>query len=339
MSDSKIEWTGKTWNPTTGCDVVSRGCFGCYARTMAARLKAMGQDKYAADGDPRTSGPGFGITAHPDELDRPFGWHDEIVFVDSMSDLLHAGVARDFVARVFAVMALTPTNIYQLLTKRHGRLFALLGRSDSTFFDEVLVAATEIAEERGITKPGEVLVLSWPLPNVWVGVSVEDQDAARLRIGPLASCLAAVKFLSVEPMVGPVDLEPWLWRDVPISEVSGQALNDAPGAERFVERTGAIGWVIVGGESGRLHPLRPDGSERPQAERRPAELDLGWVRDLRDQCAAAGVPLFVKQLGTVAARRLGAKGKGGDPEQWPADLRVRQVPVPVEGSAYRLVPA
>lgn len=339
MSASKIEWTGRTWNPTTGCDVVSRGCFGCYARTMAARLKAMGQAKYAADGDERTSGPGFGLAVHPDELDRPFGWHDDIVFVDSMSDLFHDRVPRGFLALVFAVMALTPTNTYQVLTKRHGRLLALLGNPDSGFFDEVVVAATELAAARGITNPGDTLVLRWPLPNVWLGVSVEDQAAARLRIDALLRCPVAVPFLSVEPMVGPVDLDRWLWRDVPIAEVSGQALNDAPGADRFVERTGQIGWVIVGGESGRLHRLRPDGTERTAAERRPAELDLAWVRALRAQCEAAGVPLFVKQLGTVAARKAGATGKGGDPAQWPEDLRVRETPPAVAGAGYRVVPA
>src|SRR5258708_24413065 len=126
-----IEWTEVTWNPATGCDRVSPGCDNCYALTLAKRLKAMGSAKYQADGDPRTSGPGFAVTVHDDVLDAPLRWRrPRRVFVDSMSDLGHARIPREFVARVFAVMALSPQHTFQVLTKRPGHLSTVLGWAD-----------------------------------------------------------------------------------------------------------------------------------------------------------------------------------------------------------------
>jgi protein gp37 len=117
-----IEWTDATWNPTTGCDRVSPGCANCYALTLAARLKAMGQPRYQRDGDPRTSGPGFGLTLHPDKLDEPLRWRKpRMVFVNSMSDLFHEEVPFDFIAKVFDVMARAPQHTFQVLTKRPER--------------------------------------------------------------------------------------------------------------------------------------------------------------------------------------------------------------------------
>jgi protein gp37 len=172
MSDrSAIEWTETTWNPTTGCDRVSAGCDHCYALTLARRLKAMGSAKYQTDGDPRTSGPGFGITTHRDTLAAPFRWRGpRLVFVNSMSDLFHARVPTEFVQQVFKVMADTPQHTYQLLTKRSTRLRRIAPR------------------------------LPWP-PNVWMGVSVED-TAARSRVDDLREVPAAVRFLSCEPLLG-----------------------------------------------------------------------------------------------------------------------------------------
>lgn len=143
MSDrSAIEWTGATWNPVTGCDRVSPGCDHCYAMTLAKRLKAMGSDKYQTDGDPRTSGPGFGVTIHPRSLDEPFRWRSpRTVFVNSMADLFHARVALWFIREVFEVMRATPQHTYQILTKRSLRLRRLAHK------------------------------LEWP-SNVWMGVSV-----------------------------------------------------------------------------------------------------------------------------------------------------------------------
>jgi len=188
---SAIEWTGATWNPTTGCDRVSAGCDNCYALTLAKRLKAMGSTKYQSDGDPRTSGPGFGVTTHADALRVPLRWREpRVVFVNSMSDLFHARVPIDFVQRVFEVMRTTPRHTYQLLTKRAGRL-------------------ARLAPD-----------LPWPA-NLWIGVSVEDSSQLG-RLDKLRLVPAAVRFVSAEPLLGPLD---------PI---------DLDGVD----------WLIAGGESG-----------------------------------------------------------------------------------------
>lgn len=174
MSDrSAIEWTEATWNPTTGCDRVSAGCDNCYALTLAKRLKAMGSPKYQRDGDPRSSGPGFGVAMHPDSLRAPYEWKQpRVVFVNSMSDLFHARVPEAFVRQVFEVMADTPQHTYQVLTKRARRLARLAPKLD------------------------------WP-SNVWMGVSVED-DTQYGRVRDLVSVPAAVRFLSCEPLLTPL---------------------------------------------------------------------------------------------------------------------------------------
>jgi protein gp37 len=172
MADrSAIEWTEATWNPTTGCDRVSSGCDNCYALTLSKRLKAMGSPKYQADGDPRTSGPGFGVTVHPSDLVLPFTWRSpRVVFVNSMSDLFHAKVPLAFVRQVFDVISATPQHTYQVLTKRAVRL----ARTASS--------------------------LDWP-DNLWIGVSVED--ASQLgRVRSLKRVPAAVRFISAEPLLG-----------------------------------------------------------------------------------------------------------------------------------------
>ncbi|MBV6703080.1 DUF5131 family protein [Kitasatospora aureofaciens] len=172
MSDrSAIEWTEATWNPTTGCDRVSSGCDNCYALTLAKRLKAMGAAKYQTDGDPRTSGPGFGLALHPDALDVPKRWQSSrVVFVNSMSDLFHARVPLPFVRDVFQVIADTPQHTYQVLTKRSVRLRRLADR------------------------------LEWP-DNLWMGVSVEDESQLG-RVDDLRAVPAVVRFLSLEPLLG-----------------------------------------------------------------------------------------------------------------------------------------
>jgi protein gp37 len=201
MADkSAIEWTEATWNPVTGCDRVSAGCDHCYALTLAARLKAMGQPKYQRDGDPRTSGPGFGVTMHPAELEIPRRWRrPRVIFVNSMSDLFHPQVSADFITRVFEVMAATPQHTYQILTKRPKRARQLL---------------------RGWT----------PVLNVWLGVSIEDERVVD-RADILREVPAAVRFLSLEPLLGPL----------PSLDLTG------------------IDWVIVGGESGPdCRPMRKE---------------------------------------------------------------------------------
>ncbi len=193
---SAIEWTQATWNPTTGCDRVSAGCDNCYAMSLARRLKAMGQPRYQRDGDPRTSGPGFGVSCHPEALSLPRTWkRPRLVFVNSMSDLFHAQVPLTFVQQVFDVMAVTPQHTYQVLTKRARRL-------------------RRVADE-----------LVWP-GNVWMGVSVEDPSVLA-RVDELRAVPAAVRFLSCEPLLGPL---------------SGIDLA-------------GVDWVIAGGESG--HNARP----------------------------------------------------------------------------------
>ena len=170
---SGIEWTETTWNPTTGCDRVSPGCDNCYALAFAKRLKAMGQPKYQRDGDPRTSGPGFRLTLHPDVLTEPYRWRmPRLVFVNSMSDLFHPQVPLGFIQSVFDVMADTPRHTYQILTKRSKRLRTLAPRLD------------------------------WPA-NVWMGVSVETSRYA-FRIDHLRHVPADVRFVSAEPLLGPL---------------------------------------------------------------------------------------------------------------------------------------
>ncbi len=197
-SRSAIEWTEVTWNPTTGCDRTSPGCDNCYALAMAKRLRAMHQPKYLNDGDPRTSGPGFALTLHEDTLDAPYRWKaPRLIFVNSMSDLFHPKVPLDFIRRVFAVMSETPQHTYQLLTKRSKRLAALAD------------------------------CLEWP-SNVWMGVSVENQRYA-FRLDHVRSVKAAVRFVSAEPLLGPLD-------DLDLT---------------------SINWLIAGGESGyRARPMR-----------------------------------------------------------------------------------
>lgn len=170
MTRTTIEWTEVTWNPVTGCDRTSAGCDNCYALALAKRLKAMGAEKYQHDGDPRTSGPGFGVTVHPSVLGQPFRWRKPLtVFVNSMSDLFHAKVPTKFVQDVFDVMASTPQHTYQVLTKRSLRM-------------------RRMADQ-----------LVWPR-NVWMGVSVEEPKALH-RVDDLRDVPAAVRFLSCEPLI------------------------------------------------------------------------------------------------------------------------------------------
>jgi protein gp37 len=216
---SAIEWTQATWNPVTGCDRISPGCQHCYALTLAKRLKAMGQAKYHTDGRPPTSGPGFGVATHPQALAEPLGWRrPRRIFVNSMSDLFHARVPTAFIAEVFAVMAAADHHTYQVLTKRPARMAGML-RSDA-FAESVSQVA---AERHGIA------VLTWPLPNVWLGASIET-GAYCWRADRLRQIPAAVRFLSCEPLLGPL----------PSLDLTG------------------IDWVIVGGESGPGHrPVDP----------------------------------------------------------------------------------
>lgn len=304
---TSIEWTrgddgsaGVTWNPTTGCDRVSPGCDHCYALTMAKRLKGMGQAKYQRDGDPRTSGPGFGLTTHEDVLTQPLRWSKpRRVFVNSMSDLFHAEVPDGFLAKIFAVMTAAPHHTFQILTKRHARMRSLL---NSEQFAEQM--ASECARLWGVER---VAPLRGPLPNVWLGVSAEDQHWADIRIPALLATPAAIRWVSAEPLLNPLSLRPGNWI---------QPLGGGPRVnllKRWEEVGPSLDWVVVGGESG------------PGARR----IGPGWVSHLVEECQESGVPIFVKQMGSVWGRANGADPKGGKPEFWPEDLRVREYPQPV----------
>jgi protein gp37 len=255
-----IEWTDATWNPVTGCDEVSPGCDRCYAKTFAERFRGT-EGHYFEQG--------FDVVLRPDKLTLPLTWRKpKKVFVNSMSDLFHKDVPDEYIARVFAVMAATPQHIYQVLTKRHGRMRSLL-RSDA-----FRVLTKDMHSEMQLAKllPYKPLVINtWPLPNVWLGVSVEDQHWANLRIPALIDTPAAVRFLSCEPLLGPVDL----------TAVYQQPAHMRLWAVDSTRETKPVDWVIVGGESGHgARPMHPD-----------------WARKLRDQCTEAGVAFHFKQWG------------------------------------------
>lgn len=276
MGVSSIEWTEATWNPTTGCDRISPGCDHCYALSLAKRLKAMRSPKYQLDGDPRTSGPGFGVAVHGAAIYEPLTWRiPRKVFVNSMSDIGHARIDTASIAKIWAVMALTARHHYQVLTKRPQRLERLL--TDADFVAAVATEATgiidctptmlqrqlnlgntRIGRDSGLggtwtitaTDSGSHWSPPWPLPNVAVGASIESDEYC-WRADVLRRIPAAVRFLSCEPLLGPL----------PSLDLSG------------------IDWLIVGGESGPHHRT----------------MDLDWVRDLRDRRGEAA--FFFKQVG------------------------------------------
>lgn len=274
---TKIEWTDKVWNPLAGCSKVSAGCRNCYAEKMAKRLVAMGQDKYTGTVDERGLWTGK-INLDEQALTLPLRTKKPTrFFVNSMSDLFHENVPDEWITRIFEVMYRAEQHTFQILTKRPKRMMEYLTSS--------------------ITKkvyPG------LPLPNVWLGVSVENQRAADERIPLLLQTPADVRFLSCEPLLGPVDLSRWMAQppfymadcekcgyiassqyfsggdeDIICPKCYNSVCADGPAYDSKID------WVIVGGESGpNARPMHPD-----------------WARSLRDQCEGAGVPFFFKQWG------------------------------------------
>ncbi len=314
-----IEWTDEAWNPVTGCTKVSPGCAHCYAETFAERFRGL-------PGHPFEQG--FALKLWPERLTKPFTWRKpRKVFVNSMSDLFHEAVPFEFIDRVFAVMALTPQHTYQVLTKRPERmreyLTTIVVRDGFSYGAEerIFEIAFALAKERNL--PGPVWV-TLPLPNVWLGTSTENQHWLDIRVPELLATPAAVRFLSCEPLLSGLDLRTFLPATLP-------ALDRAVSGPRGE----CIDWVVVGGESG--------------ATARPC--DLAWIRSIVAQCKAAGTACFVKQLGAkpytsdlgalaaplaVRRSRLQADGsvhynlrdrKGGNPDEWAEDLRVREWPV------------
>lgn len=252
MSQTRIEWTTESWNPTSGCDFVSEGCWLCYAKRMAERLEAMGNPRYKN---------GFDFTIHEDKIDLPLSWSKpRQIFVNSMSDLFHPEAPAGLIRRIYRTMLKADHHVYQVLTKRAQRL-----------------------AELGPTLP-------WR-DHIWAGVSVENNEPIDSsgycptdRIDDLRRSGATVRWISAEPLIGPL----------PDLNLTG------------------IDWVVVGGESGPVEKVR--------------RMDPDWVRDIIRQCRAAGVAVFVKQLGTAWARKHGLSGKAGDPTDWPEDLRIREQP-------------
>ena len=284
MSDkTAIEWAEATWNPVTGCTKVSPGCKFCYAERITERWGQKFTD----------------VKLHPDRLDQPIRWkRPRRIFVCSMSDLFHEKAPLEFVDKIFAVMALSGNHTFQILTKRPERMAEY-------FRDGGPVSSVGDAAKEIIGEP--VWAKGFPLENVWLGVSVENQEQADKRIPVLLETPAAVRFLSVEPLLELVDLTPYV-----------KALN----------------WVIVGGESGGppyrslvlinrawkeigpgVHiPLGPY-QWFPQPDR------LKWVRSIRDQCLAAGVPFFFKQWGGPTPKSGGRLLDGKEWSEYPGERR------------------
>lgn len=326
---SNIEWTDETWNVTRGCTRVSAGCDNCYAVTMTHRLASMPhtRDRYGSltvlnnRGERHFNGT---VRVDEDALRKPLSWRKpRRVFVNSMSDLFHPSVPYEFIDRVFAVMSMATQHTFQVLTKRPERMAEYLARVGTentrgerlySTMDRVALCLRRMAERGAISSltsvvGGAYVARNWPLPNVWLGTSVESEYQYE-RIEHLRRCPAAVRFLSCEPLLGPLE-------HLPLD---------------------GIDWVIVGGESG------------PGA--RPCNVD--WVRSIIEQCRAAGVACFVKQLGRRpydqiecddwpsewgggVELRMGEPApahqtywtldtKGGDIDEWPEDLRVREYP-------------
>lgn len=307
-----IEWTqapgykGETWNPVTGCDRVSPGCAHCYALDLAARLKGMGQKRYQRDGDPKTSGPGFGLTLHPDKLGQPLRWtKPRMVFVNSMSDLFHEEIPDEYIAQVFAVMTASPQHIFQVLTKRPERMRDLLRQRSFWFQVELERCWGPIAEPR------------YPSPNVWLGVTIENRRFVH-RADLLRETPAAVRFISAEPLLGPLiyDGHYELRADHsatvrsgrrprhgcgPDSRIPGWSRSPFSGPE--LDLTG-IDWLITGGESGGGH----------------RRFDPDWAIALRDACRSNGVAFFHKQNGGFSAKSGGRELDGQTFSEFPAIL-------------------
>jgi len=274
MGDSKIEWTEKTWNPVTGCIKVSTGCKHCYAERLFPRV--YGKDMVAHPTRPRAERPRkfTDVKLHPERLEQPLHWKKpRMIFVNSMSDLFHEDVPFGFIESIFRVMFLAKQHIFQILTKRPHR-------------------ALEYIKMFGKTK------LIWPLPNVWLGISCENQVTADERIPILLQVPAAVRFLSCEPLLANLNLDGRaFWINCcgctePENDIATKDCLECGGTACVP----GIDWVIVGGESGPKH--------RP--------MELNWARSIQAECKEAGVPFFFKQTG----------GKKAIPD----DLQTREFP-------------
>lgn len=316
MADkSPIEWTEATWNPVVGCDIVSPGCTNCYAMKMAARIEAMGTAPHYAGTTKKVvtrGGEAAGrtgkkkgkavwtgkVTAAPDHiLTQPLRWtRPRRIFVNSMSDLFHDDVPDDLIDRIFAVMALTPQHTYQVLTKRSARMREYLtfdgGFGRWGYIEQQARKLVSVPAGKTLANMG-----GKGLPNIWLGVSAEDQARADERIPDLLATPAAIRWVSAEPLLGPIDFTSIQrfqgtggYREF-VHALAGSFWTDQTGLPNpdpswafpghpFFEGWRGLDWIVAGGESG-PRPMHPD-----------------WPRQIRDQCAAAGVPFFFKQWGS-----------------------------------------
>jgi protein gp37 len=290
---------GATWNPTRGCRKISDGCKHCYAETFAERFRGVSGHAYEQGFDPRTA---------PDKLDLPLRTKAPTCwFVNSMSDLFLEDFSDEYIAAVFGVMAAAPRHRFLVLTKRAERM-----RRWFEWVARLGLGLDGKAPERGRKMFGNV-DSPWPLPNVFLGVSVENQATADERIPQLLATPAAVRFVSYEPALEAVDFSPWLRASCSVHR-KGDGYRCCAGE---APRLSPLQWVIVGGESG------------PGAR----TTGLGWIRDAVNACRESGTPCFVKQVGARVASGGSMPDrprnrKGGDPAEWPEDLRVREWPEP-----------
>lgn len=308
---SKIEWTDETWNPLAGCSPVSEGCRNCYAARDANRLAGNPNSKVAQAyrGTAEMRGLGKGrravftgrINLLHDRLDQPLRWQKpRRVFVNSMSDLFHEEVPFWFIDRVFAVMALADKHTFQILTKRPERAVEYFeynsgGRLTGGTLERVAGMATIYASQRGedVSHPyWDMWLEKWPLPHIWIGTSVEDQAALDERVSHLLDVPAAVRWLSMEPLLGPVTFANrfWMPTDEPVPESS-----------YWLDGLRRLDWIVVGGESGHgARAMHPD-----------------WVHTIQAECEEAGVPFFFKQWGAWKPIRPLTREewtlRGGDP--------------------------
>lgn len=281
---SKIEWThrpgtkSEVWNPTTGCDKISQGCKFCYAEVMHKRLRGMGKKKYQH----KFLGE---LQMHEEELLKPLSWKKpRTVFVNSMSDLFHKDVTWMFLDKVFAIMVLTPHNTYQILTKRADVMAHYFAQGKDRLVERWEQATYEIGLT-GLTDKNDdpdapachvfnLCEQQWPRPNIWLGVSAENQETLDERVPFLVKVDAHVRFISYEPALGPIDCVKYFW------------YPDPHGAPADFLRTNQISWLIAGGESGqKARPFHPK-----------------WFTDIRDQCKAADIKFFFKQYGKWGTR-------------------------------------
>lgn len=286
---SSIEWTNATWNPVRGCSIVSPGCTNCYAMRQAHRQSGKGK-AYEGLTKLTKGGPVWtgNVRAVPELLDEPLGWRKpRRIFVNSMSDLFHEDVPDEFIAAVFGVMAQCPQHTFQILSKRPARMRAWLSGETKPNHASLrewcfYAAQDKVGRERMSIKPWSQ---EWPLRHLWLGVSVERQQEADERIPLLLQTPAAVRWISAEPLLAPLDL-------TAIRPFRIAASFDA--LRGIVPR---LNWVVVGGESGPgARPMHPD-----------------WARSLRDQCARAPrTPFFFKQWGawTPCSREADHKTDG-----------------------------